>query len=84
MPLDEEELRIAIAKRSSEMMISTMDAACVPRDVQLEAVLLSLGVLFVRNVKPEHVVGVFNSSMKRLRDDIKTTLVNQKAGKKCQ
>lgn len=74
-------LKMQIAKRASEMMINTLDAAGVPRDVQIDAVLLTLGILFVRNFKPEHVMSVFGSCIKKLRQDLVTTLAQQKAKK---
>lgn len=74
MSTEQEKLKEEMAKRSSAMMIQMLDAAHIPFDVQLESVLLTLGALFVRNVKREHVKSLFQRSIKKVRDNIDATL----------
>lgn len=74
MSTEQEKLKEEMAKRASAMMIQMLDAAHIPFDVQLESVLLTLGALFVRNIKREHVKSLFQRSIKKVRDNIDATL----------
>ena len=78
-PEEENALKIAIATRAAETIISTLDASGVQRDVQIEAVLAALGTLMLRNVKPQHCLMIYNAASMRLREKLKIAL---KGGKK--
>lgn len=76
------DLKLAIAKRAADMTIVTLDAAGVPRDVQLEAIFMALGALIVRNVKPTHCLSVYNAGVSKLRETIKITMRTKSGEKK--
>jgi fructose-specific phosphotransferase system component IIB len=78
MTPEEQKLKEAIARRGAEMIINTLDASGVPHDIQLEAVMSAAGALFFRNVKAQHVVGLFNASVSKVRDNIKAAIAKQR------
>ena len=69
---DDPATKIAMAKRASATMFTTM--AGLPPDVQLEAAVHLMKVLFMSHVKPEKRLSMFNTVVQSVKNDIKKHL----------
>jgi hypothetical protein len=65
----DDKTKIEMAKLAAKAMYGALTG--VPHQIQLEAVILLLRTLFINNVKATHRLSLFNSVVKKIRDEIK-------------
>lgn len=78
-PSDEEVAKINLARETAKVL--QMSMAGVPREVQIEAAFVLLEAQVIANVKPAHMISLFNSATRRVRDHLKEYLKLQRKAK---